>query len=440
MRRFIRFLFGAVSLLSATLCTADEIPFSGAYDLARRAAPGLALARFRVDSAAANKDIAFGRMLPQVTLFGQFSDNDVEYENTVVLQNQQYPGERYGLLVKQSLLNIPDGLEATRLSLVHNQVKEELAVEETELLLQLLETFLGVLLADAELEELTAELHALEKQFEEAQALYEKNLLPITQVLETQTRVNSLQADVIMARGNTEVSREELIKLTGERSSEPMAVQDTFTLLSRFRSVEEAALDAVSQSPAVAAADAALLAAKRGVDREKSTWIPTFELTYSFQHSDVGFDNLSSPPRDTSSFAIGFNYPLVEGGAGFARLRAAWADYYSAVTRLQAQTREAEARARSAWLNFQAVTERLLAARQGIDTAETNVDASRMAVLAGTGRFTDVLTALAQNTRAKGVFNSAKFQYALAWAELELATGASPRALVPVISEALHGM
>ena len=225
-----------------------------------------------------------------------------------------------------------------------------------------------------------------------------------------------------MARGNTLIAREELSQLTGEGVGALASVADTFALVNRFPSALAASQQASLNSPVVAAAEAAVDAARKQVDRERARRLPRVDLTYSYQHSDVGFDNLQSPARDTSTVAIAFNYPLFEGGAIAARIRGATARFRSADTIYRAEVIRAEARARSAFLNFNAVTERLVAGKKAIVSAKTNLDASRKAVLAGTARVSDVLMALAQNTRALRDYSQAKFQYAMGWVELELAT------------------
>ena len=132
-------------------------------------------------------------------------------------------------------------------------------------------------------------------------------------------------------------------------------------------------------------------------------------------------------------------YPLFEGGAGSARLRGAWAEFYTAQQQLEAAKRDASGRARAAWVNLESTTERVQATRQAVKTAETNLDASEKAVKAGTARVTDVLLALAQKTRAQRDLNEARFLRAMSWLELELSTGADPVALAASFSKALHG-
>ena len=79
------------------------------------------------------------------------------------------------------------------------------------------------------------------------------------------------------------------------------------------------------------------------------------------------------------------------------------------------------------------------AAKNLIRTAETNTEAAKKALQAGTGRVSDVLIALAQNTRAERDLTAAKFQYVMSWVLLELAAGTQPEVIVPRLSFALHG-
>lgn len=410
------------------------------YQIARETDPALAIARYRVEGAGAQKDVAQGKMFPQISLFGEWSENKVRYEGTALSQlpSQEYPGERYGLQLRSPLFNMRSFREYERQNALVDQSEQELAVAETELLLSVTQTYLTVLLAEESVQQLESELTALERQLEEANALYERSLLPVTQVLETQTRVDALRADLVNARGQAAIARERLTQLTGLRDIALRPIQDRVALVTAIGNAEEAAVLAVEFDPASAAAQQAVNAARKGIEREKGSWWPEIDFVYSSQYSDVGFDNLTSPPRSSESYSVSMRYPLFEGGAGAARLRGAWAEFYSAQQQLEAARRQASSRARAAWLNLETATERVEAARQAVKTAEVNVDASRKSVKAGTARVTDVLLALAQKTRAQRSLSEARWQRALGWLELEIATGSDPVALAPRFSGALH--
>ena len=411
------------------------------YQMARDADPAIAIARFQVDGALAERDIARGRNFPQVSLFGDWSQNKVNYDENALGQipSQNYPGERYGLQLRSPILNIRNFREYERQSALVGQSEQELAVAETELLSQVVEVYLNALITQESELQVEDELAALELQLDEANALYAKSLLPVTQVLETQTRTDTLRADLALARGKSAIARERLTQLIGIRDLTLRPVTDRFALLSTVRDVDSAAALAIEFDPATEAAQEAVRAAQKGVEREKGSWLPEIDFVYNSQYSDVGFDNLSSPPRHTNSYSISMRYLLFEGGSGSARLRGAWAGFYSAQQQLEATKRQAAGRARAAWVNLESATERVQAARQAVKTAETNLDASRKAVRAGTARVTDVLLALAQNTRAQRDLNEARFQRAMGWLELELATGTDPVALAPRFSAVLHG-
>jgi len=208
-------------------------------------------------------------------------------------------------------------------------------------------------------------------------------------------------------------------------------------LRARMASPEQAVGEALQNSPAVAAAKDSADAAEFGIKREKGSWYPEVSLVFNHQYSDVGFDNLTSPPRTTESVSIAVNYPLIQGGAGSARIRGAWAEYYASKEELERVKREVETQTRSAWVRLIAANKRITAAQQALDTADVNVSAAQKSVKAGTARVTDVLFALAQRTRAQRDRFSAEQQRIMAWLELELVTGSTPAAVAPVLSDAL---
>ena len=199
-------------LLAAThvVCASAQEPITGApwlslldaYQIARDSDPNIAIARYRVDGAVANRDVAKSKYFPQISLFGDWSQNKVNYQSTALTQldSQFYSGERYGLQLRSPLINVRHYREYERQDALVGQSEEELAVAETELLAEVVEAYLSVLLAEETALQFESELSALEQQLEEANALYNKSL-PVTQVLETQTRTDSL--NVLNARGRS---------------------------------------------------------------------------------------------------------------------------------------------------------------------------------------------------------------------------------------------
>ena len=172
--------------------------------------------------------------------------------------------------------------------------------------------------------------------------------------------------------------------------------------MASYATAEDAAMVAMSRNPVISAAEAELTAARQAVDREKARWFPKIDLTVSYQHSDVGFDNLQTPARDTSTLAVGFNYPLFEGGAKFARIESARIDSYPE-TRLESGVDLDTVR--SAWLNLQ--PQRFSCSKRVVSAS--TADAAQSALQSGTARY-QCLVGTLRKTRLAETIRTLRFK------------------------------
>ena len=78
--------------------------------------------------------------------------------------------------------------------------ESDLAVAKIELIMLVTSAYLSVLVADDTVKQFAMESEALQKQLEEAEALYARALLPLTQVLETQTRSETVKSHIAHGR------------------------------------------------------------------------------------------------------------------------------------------------------------------------------------------------------------------------------------------------
>ena len=441
LRSALTLLLGlcAIEVPASDIRVSSAMSLETLYGLAVDQAPSLAIAQYRSQAAEAQSVEARGALLPQLSLFGEWSENKLSYDGplSAFYGRENYPGERYGFQARQALFNMSRFREMQRRGALFDRSEGDLAQAEIELLMQVADAYLTVLGEDNTVSQFQVESEALEKQLDEAQALYSRSLLPLTQVLETQTRSETVKADFIQAEGEAAIARERLTELIGVRDFELMDIAEGVTLTARMVSPEQAVAEALQNSPAVAAAKDSADAAEFGIKREEGSWLPEVSLVFNHQYSDVGFDNLTSPPRTTESVSIAVSYPLIQGGAGSARIRGAWAEFYAAKEELEGVKRQVETQTRSAWVRLIAANKRIVAAQQALDTANVNVTAAQKSVKAGTARVTDVLFALAQRTRAQRDRFFAEQQRIMAWLELELITGSAPGAVAPVLSDAL---
>ena len=107
-----------------------------AYSFAMDQAPSLAMARYRVDSAEAQSAVARGSVLPQLSLFGEWSENTLSYDGplSAIYSEQDYPGERYGFQVKQTVFSMARFREVQRNDRLVDRSKFDLDQAEIDLL------------------------------------------------------------------------------------------------------------------------------------------------------------------------------------------------------------------------------------------------------------------------------------------------------------------
>lgn len=388
------------------------------YTQALEADPRISMARHRVDVSEARKDVARAQLLPQASASMQFSDNEVEYLEGAQ-PDQSYDGERYSFQVRQMLFNWSSIAGRARAARLVDVSEAELLDALNQLSVDVAERYFNVLLADDNVRLLEAEYELVTRQLDETEALHERRMVPITDLLETRARRDQVNTDLIEARNQADLAREELAVLTGEPVANLAPVREQFQLPELERPVEAWVQEAMTGNPLLEAKADAILAARESVNQEGGGHLPTVDLVFSFQRADVGFDNLSNPKRDSEYVGVNVNIPLFSGGSTSARIREAWSNYYMAVDEKEAVRREVQRRVRGAWLNTRSSRQRIEAAQLSMESAETSYQAMRKALGLGAARSTDVLNTLHLKTRAERDYLQALYTYLFNWLTLQ---------------------
>ena len=191
---------------------------------------------------------------------------------------ENYPGERYGLQLRAPLFNIRSVREYQRRNLLVGQSQEELLVAEADLLAKVVQAYLNLLLTAENVSLFKNEVVALEGQFDEMSALYAKSLVPVTTVLETQTRLDGVRADLVDARGQEAIARQSLSQLIGIYDVELVSASNSIYLMSTSGSEGAAAELAIQNDPTIKAAEKSVQASRKGVERKKDLGGPSWIL------------------------------------------------------------------------------------------------------------------------------------------------------------------
>jgi outer membrane protein len=384
--------------------------------------PRVKIAQHKVEMGKAQEDSAFGALLPQANFSAQFSDNDVEYDSDLI-EDQSFNGERYAVQVRQMLFNWSTLSNRARAEQLVAQRESELLDVMSMLLVDISELYFQVLLADGGVRLLKAEQELVQQQLRETEELYERRLVRVTDYLETQARADKVRTDLIEAENEAALSREELSVLTGSYVGDVLPIHEDFKLPSLENSVDYWVELSMDNNPLLSSKREAVLVAQETIQQEKGGHYPTFDLIFSAQRSDVGYDNQTSPQRDTEYIGVDINLPLFSGGSTSARVREAWSQYYLAREEEEAARREVLKLTRAAWLNTRSSRKRIDSATLSIQSASKSYEAMSKSFSYGTVKAADVLAALHIMTRAERDYQEALYGYLVNWLRLKRESG-----------------
>ncbi len=406
----------------ANAALADTLSLFDVYAQALESDPRVKIAQHKVEMSEARKDGATGQLLPQASFSGQWSDNEVDFINTD-LASQSYNGERYGIQVRQMLFNWSTISARSRAKQVVAQSEAELLDVMGILLVDVAERYFQVLLADGDLQLITAERELVQQQVKETEELFERKLVRITDFLETQARADKVRTDLIEAENLAALSRENLSELTGTIIGDVAPIREDFTLPRLEQNMEYWTEQSLASNAMLVSKREAVEAADKAVQEQKGGHYPTLDLVISTQRSDIGFDNQASPARDTEYVGLNVNVPIFAGGSTRARVREAWSQYYIAREEEEAARREVLKRTREAWLNTRSSRKRIDSAELSVRSAAKSYEAMSKSFTYGTVTASDVLAALHAQTRAQRDYQDALYSYLVNWMALKRESG-----------------
>ncbi|MEM6583654.1 MAG: TolC family protein, partial [Pseudomonadota bacterium] len=309
-----RAFFGLFSLFVSSTALAQSSTLFDVYSQAIESDPRVKIAQLQVEMGKAQQDSAFGALLPQASAAAQLSKNDVEFDADSE-PDQSYDGERYVFQVRQTLFNWQALSERAKAEKLVAQREAELLDVLGMLLVDVSQRYFDVLLADGGVRLLEDEMSLVRQQLEETEALYDRNLVPVTDFLETQARMDSVQTQLIEAKNDAALSREELSALTGSEVGELAPIREDFTPPKLSNVMEYWTALSLENNALLDSRREAVKVALEAVQEQKGGHYPTVDLILSAQRSDIGFDNQASPQRDTEYIGIDINLPIYSGGS-----------------------------------------------------------------------------------------------------------------------------
>lgn len=387
--------------------------------------PRLKLAELKVGIGRAVQKQAVGNLLPQLRGSGSFSENRQDLESGELSNGsrESFSGEKYNLLLSQSLFDMP--------KYYHWQSQKELgfqyAAEQVDvaqqLMLDVVAGYFAVLEAKDALALAGHEIVATQRLMEQVEGLYEKQLTRITDLLDVRANYDILVADQVLAESQLAIAQERLQELTGSAVGELKPLGDNIPFSAMEESLEQWVERVAAQNPVLAGLNNAIAAERYGLKEKKASRLPVVDLQVSHQKSDVGYENSSRPRTTTDYVGVNVNIPLFTSGVTSGRINEAAQRLEMARYGYEIEYRALIKEARDALLQTNANVRRIEATKKALDSVIKAHDAMVKSFSLGASTSADVLDAQRNVFRTRKDLNQARYGYVLNRTRLLKASG-----------------
>lgn len=405
----------------AMQCHAEDL--LSLYQHALNTNPVFKSYQYAVERADAQQQQAFSKLLPRLSVTGSYSQNAFRVESGATRgDTTHYPGTRATIQASQTLFDLPSYLRLQGAKSSVQQSLKQVDAGRMKLAGDLLDRYMKVLESEDQLVFIRSELEATAVQQRRLQAMYDRQLVKVTDVYEIEAYYKNLLTAEIDAVNTRSVGFEKLRELTGMEIQKvaPLARQDFPPLL---RSSQEWVAEALRNNPNLHALQYAIESARNLISSSRAEHLPQLALMLSDSYADTGYDNRASTAYTVSSATIQLAMPIYSGGGVNAAVQEADARYRIVQQQLEELRRRIEVDTRTAYLNATTNFARMASTNQEVEFREKAHQAQQKSHERGVTTVIDVLYSQRQLFKARSEQARARYDYVRSILELRLQAG-----------------
>jgi outer membrane protein len=409
MNTFKHWLVPIILACSQTVLAEDLLTV---YQQALQADPQLKSAEENIEIGAALKGQALGQMLPQVNVSGNWSTNKQTLRGLNRATTSNYNGTRYYVSLNQTLFDFAKFWEWRRMSKAEDQYAAEAIEAHNKLMFDVVNRYFIQLEAEDQLSFAKTEKQAAQKQLEQIQKQYAKQLLKITDLYAVEARLDKVIADEILAESQRVTALESLRELTGATPSALNKLRDAVDYQEIQGDLQQWIDVAQSQNPALSAKQNAILVAENNVTVQKSKFLPVADFQLNFYDTNTGYQNSNiGADTQTEIAAINLNVPLFSGGTTTHQVIEAKHHLQISKNENEAATRSIIKETSDAFLTTNANARQIKASKKALESASKSREAMERGFHYGVVTISDVIKAQQDEFSVKKDFAQAKYNY-----------------------------
>lgn len=280
--------------------------------------------------------------------------------------------------------------------------------------------YLTVLRAKAVVEVQEAAVKSAEERLRTAKQRDAVGDIDPIEVRRLETQLRSSEVDLIGARNAVVLARMALNNVLGIEPEVPLELVDLTELPPVVEPVDDLVKTARKARPEVRALTKTREALANIRRAQEAGNNPSLALSVNYQRN---LDPVGGARRDSGNATLAFSFPVFDSGVTRANVRAARQDEAQAAIQLEQVLLGVSLEVRAALANLATARERLGAAESQRDTAREGLRLAGVRRDAGVGTFLEIVDAQTQVTAAETAVVTARYDYLLAYAELQRALG-----------------
>ncbi len=345
----------------------------------------------------------------------------------------------YDLTLTKPLIRRELKAQENQVDAVILQAKAGLEAERQNLIIRVAEAYFQFLKAKDSYAFANTEKDAVSRQLHQVKAYFDAGRSAITDVKEAQARYFQSNAQVVIAKQQIDLARENLRSITNKYyKSLSGAAQNTPLLIPKPNNIDLWSKSAIENSKQVLAAKHAVSVAQRSIDIERAAKSATLDLfakhAGNSTHGETQFDR----DKFDASIGVQFKMPIYRGGNISSKIREARHKLHQAQQQLEAQKRAVTQQSRAAYTTIISGLSQVKAFKQVLNSNQVAARATQAGFEAGTRTAVDVLLALRESFRAKRDYSSARYDFLLNTLKLKQATGTLSEADLQSLSKLLN--
>ncbi|MGA1874303.1 MAG: TolC family protein [bacterium] len=411
----VSFLFSLSITLTAVSVRAEspaleQVSLDEAVCLAMQKNPTILAEEEELRKARLNITRAYAVAMPKVSsqLSASYDDaftHEHSYGFSIGLSQPIYSQGKAGILKKQADINI-------------SKVQSQLLSTSQQVLFQTLRAFYGILKTKETLVITEEALSRLQEHLRVIQLRFEVGQVPETDILRVEAELASAEKDVIEARNNVKLAKEELKRYIGLKTPveviPPPSLQ--MMVIDEESSLMKTALDHRHDLRQVRLAQQF---AQEGVRLARADFFPKLSLRINYIRNEDRF----FPDERGMQYSGELEIPLFEGGLRFAQVKEANLEFRKVQLSLEELERDVHLQVTQASLDLDKVQASMKATEKEIASAEENLRRVTLQYREGLASNLDVIDANTLLVRAKTMYSSLNYDQAIAYFQLLSAIG-----------------